>query len=468
MKRLLFILGLACVAGTVGATERPHVLFVAVDDLRPQLGCYGKSFMHTPHLDRLAARGVLFERAYCMVPTCGASRASLMTGLRPARDRFVNYLTWAEKDAPGVTTLNSHFKNHGYTTVSLGKVFHHAADHADGWSEKPWRPSGSGYQNLDALERAIAESKKAYPNKRQHRGPAYESAAAPDAAYPDGQVAAKAIEYLQQFAKNPGQPFFLAVGFYKPHLPFTAPKKYWDLYDSEQIRLPDNYHPPQDAPPGAVHNSGELRSYAGIPPRGPVDGETARRLIHGYYACVSFADAQVGRVLDELDRLQLANDTVVILWGDHGWQLGEHGMWNKHSCFETSMHAPLILAAPMFADIRGGSRVAALTEFIDVYPTLCELTGLPVPDHVQGTGLMPWLKDPSRPGKPFAIGRFQAGDTIRTDQFRFTEYTAPNGSLRGRMLYDHRRDPGENVNVAEDRDRDAVRLADLLRAEKGK
>jgi len=460
---VLFLLSLAAAATALSA-DRPNVLFIAVDDLRPQTASYGQDFMRTPNLDRLAKAGVLFERAYCMVPTCGASRAALMTSLRPKRDRFVNHLTWAERDAPGVITLNRHFKDHGYTTLSLGKVFHHAADSAAGWSEPAWRPRGIEYQDREATEAAIANNKQRYPGKRDHRGPAVEAFESPDDAYPDGRTAAEAMRRLRDLSAKPDQPFFLAVGFLKPHLPFVAPKRFWDLYDREKIAVPENYaRPPKDAPAGAVHQSGELRVYAGIPPTGALDEETARELIHGYYACVSFVDAQIGKLLDELERLNLARNTIVVLWGDHGWQLGDHGMWNKHSCFQTSMHAPLWVAAPMRADVAPDTRVAALTEFIDIYPSLCELAGLPIPEHVQGVSFVPQMRDPAQPGKPYAVGRFGPGDTIRSDDARFTQYTKESGEVTGTMLYDHRVDPRENVNVAADRPDDVKILQDHLR-----
>lgn len=460
---VLFLLSFAAAATALSA-DRPNVLFIAVDDLRPQTASYGQEFMRTPNLDRLAKAGVLFERAYCMVPTCGASRAALMTSLRPKRDRFVNHLTWAERDAPGVVTLNRHFKDHGYTTLSLGKVFHHAADSAEGWSEPAWRPRGIEYQDREATESAIANNKQRYPGKRDHRGPAVEAFEAPDDAYPDGRTAAEAMRRLRDLSAKPDQPFFLAVGFLKPHLPFVAPKRFWDLYDREKIAVPENYaRPPKDAPAGAVHQSGELRVYAGIPPTGALDEETARELIHGYYACVSFVDAQIGKLLDELERLNLARNTIVVLWGDHGWQLGDHGMWNKHSCFETSMHAPLWVAAPMRTDVAPGTRVAALTEFIDIYPSLCELAGLPIPEHVQGTSFLPQMRDPSQSGKPYAVGRFGPGDTIRSDDARFTQYSTASGEVTGTMLYDHRVDPRENVNIAAERPSQAKALQDALR-----
>jgi len=441
--------------------SRPNVLFIAVDDLRPQLGCYGHEQIVSPNLDRLASQGIVFRRSYCMVPTCGASRASLMTGIRPARDRFVNYLAWAERDAPGITTLNTHFRNHGYYTVSNGKVFHHPTDNAAGWSEPAWRPDRTGILLGNYVSPNVLEMAK---TSARGRGPAYESADVADDAYADGRLAQKAVADLRRL-KTKGGPFFLAVGFFKPHLPFVAPKKYWDLYRHEDVRLPSNYRRPKDAPDVAIHNSGELRAYAGIPQQGPVPDETARMLIHGYYACVSYTDAQIAKLLNELDRLDLARNTIVIVWGDHGWNLGEHTLWCKHCCFETSMRAPIIIRAP---GIPGGKTTDGLTEFIDIYPSLCELAGLPLPEHLQGRSFVPLLRDPDRPWKSAAIGRYGSGDTIRTDRYRYTAYTNARNNPTARMLYDHQADPDETVNVSE---RPAnARLADRLREdlEKGK
>ena len=440
-QRLVCGLILLLVASAAAAqAAQPNVLFIAVDDLRPELACYGQPQMHSPNIDRLAASGVLFERAYCMVPTCGASRASLMTGIRPARNRFVNYLAWAEKDAPGITTLNTTFRDAGYRTVSLGKVFHHSQDNAQGWSEPAWRPkAGSPYAREENQQRHSRRQKQG----NRKRGPAWESADVPDEQYADGLLAERATADLRRLAAE-RRPFFLAVGFLKPHLPFIAPQRYWDLYDHEQITLPDNYHVPQDAPAESIHSSGELRAYAGIPAKGPVSDETARNLIHGYYACVSYTDAQIGKLLDALDETGMADETIVVLWGDHGWNLGEHTLWCKHSCYETSMRIPLIVRAP---GIKGGQRRSQLIETIDLYPTLCELAGLPLPQHLDGTSLAALMNNPQADWKSAAVGRFQSGDTIRTETYRFTEYSNARGKRTAQMLYDHAADPREDVNV---------------------
>jgi len=431
----------AVLADENNSPAKPNVLFIAVDDLRPELGCYGKSYMNTPNIDRLAKESLLFERAYTMVPTCGASRAAMMTSLRPAYNRFVNYLTRVSEDAPGTTTMNTHFKQNGYTTISNGKVFHHPDDQAQGWSQPAWRPKNvPTYRHPESLR--IVEERKQIKSNR-NRGPAYESADVDDDAYADGQVALRTIKDLRRLKKE-GKPFFLAAGFFKPHLPFVAPKKYWDLYDFEKIHLPETYHVPEKAPAISIHNSGELRAYAGIPPKGPVSDETARELIHGYYACVSYTDAQIGKLLEELERLELADNTIVVLWSDHGWNLGEHTLWCKHSCYETSMRIPLLIRVP---GVTTGQRSSALVEAIDLYPTLSELCGLAIPEHVQGRSLAPLLTNPDQTWKEFAIGRYQKGDTLRTADFRYTEYTEPNGKRLGRMLYDHRSDSAEDHNI---------------------
>ncbi|MCA9176487.1 MAG: sulfatase [Planctomycetales bacterium] len=444
LRALLCALTLLVALTSAAQGERPNVLFLAVDDLRPQLGCYGEAAIKSPNIDQLAASGVLFERAYCMVPTCGASRAALMTSIRPARQRFINHLTWAEKDAPGITTLNTHFKQQGYTTSSLGKVFHHPTDNAPGWSKPAWRPRNVSTYQLPANQKLHQQRQKESDGNRA-RGPAWEAADVADNAYADGVIAEQAISELRRLRQQ-DSPFFLAVGFLKPHLPFVAPQKYWDLYDHDSIRLPETYRVPQNAPTQSIHSSGELRAYAGIPAKGPVSDETARQLIHGYYACVSYTDAQIGKVLAELEQLGLARNTIVVLWGDHGWNLGEHTLWCKHSCYETSMRIPLVIRAP---GVQGGQRREQLVESIDLYPTLCELAGLPTPDHVQGASMVAVIRDASAPGKTAAIGRFQNGDTIRTQTHRYTEYSGANGNRQAVMLYDHRNDAAEDNNIAQ-------------------
>ena len=432
--------------------DRPNVLFIAVDDLRPELSSYGQSQIISPHIDRLAASGTRFERAYCMVPTCGASRASLFSGRRPTPDRFVRFTAKIDEDSPNTTTLHSQFKNNGYETYSLGKILHFPDDQSEGWTESPWRPNRDdpnihaeikGWNNPSNLEELIEQSR----NKRLP----FASFDVDDNDLGDGKTASEAVRRIHALAQK-DSPFFLAVGFFKPHLPFNAPKKYWDLYDNVPIDLPENYFVPQGAPDEAIHNFGELRNYAAVPKTGPVSNEMARTLIRGYYACVSYTDAQVGRLLDALDATGLSENTIVVLWGDHGWNLGEHTLWCKHCTFETSMRAPLIIRTPGQIQSGKGNSTQALAEFIDIYPTLCDLAGIESPDHLDGESLVPLMRDSSYKGKGFAIGRFRNGDTIRTDRWRYTEYTASQdageGSVVSRMLYDHSKDPDENRNLA--------------------
>jgi arylsulfatase A-like enzyme len=279
-----------------------------------------------------------------------------------------------------------------------------------------------------------------------------------DDAYFDGKVARRATEEMTELAKG-DQPWFLAVGFVKPHLPFNAPKKYWDYYSESEVNLAENPWAPQDAPDQALHNWGELRQYFNVPPEGPLSEEMAFKLVHGYYAATSYVDAQVGRVLDHLDRQGLRENTIVILWGDHGWQLGEHGLWCKHCNFETSLNAPLMISTP---DLENASASEQLVEFVDVYPTLCELAGLPIPDHCEGMSFTPLLSHPHQPIKQAAFSRYHSGDSIRTGRYLYTEWTDDEGRQTARMLYDHQADPDENVNLSE-KPENAALVADLSR-----
>ncbi len=441
--------GLTLNRGRLEASKKPNILFIAVDDLRPELGCYGRGQIKSPNIDRLAENGAVFERAYCQVPVCGASRASLLTGVRPTRHRFIDYYTKVDDDLPGALTLPGHFKNGGWHTVSNGKIFHHGNDCLTSWSETPWHPkpkrgSWRNYQLEDNL--AIDE-------EGTTRGSAYECADVPDNAYFDGMICDKSLNDMRRLAKT-GQPFFLAAGFMKPHLPFNAPKKYWDMYRFEDIDPASNPFRPQGAPDAAMHKFGELRRYYGIPEDGPLSEELSRKLIHGYYASVSCSDAQIGRLLDELDSLGIRDNTIVVLWGDHGWQLGEHGLWCKHCNFENALHSPLIVSAPGYGH---AVRTNALVEFVDIYPTLCDLAGLETPSHLEGKSLLPLLDNPDRAWKNAAFSRYYNGDSVKTDRYRYTEWvrekTEPGDPMEleqyARMLYDHKVDPAENVNIAE-------------------
>jgi arylsulfatase A-like enzyme len=459
-------MGLAAGAAMLGsgvraaaAEGRMNVLFIAVDDLRPDLGCYGNGLVHSPNIDGLAASGTLFERAYCQQAISMASRASLLSGYRPDVGEIYRQQA-LYKHVPDALSLNRHFLANGYETMSIGKIYHFASDDRIGWSQGAHDPKGDwvgrGYLTDEGKAIARAYDEK-YPRaQRQGLGPAFEAAEAPDNAYMDGLIADLAVESLERLKDKS---FFLATGFRKPHLPFNAPKKYWDLYDPADLELAENPFAPKGAPREALDNWGELRGYHGMPMKGDMPDDLARQLIHGYYACVSYVDAQIGRVLDALDRLGLRENTVVVLWGDHGWKLGEHGMWCKHTNFELDTHAPLMFRAP---GIPGGRRTAALTEFVDIYPTLCDLCDIDKPAHLQGTSAVPLLHDPDRPWKRAAFSQYPRGRimgySMRTDTHRYTEWKEiRTGEVTGRELYDHRTDPAENVNVVE-----ATEQADLV------
>jgi iduronate 2-sulfatase len=434
------------VESNVKDKDKMNVLFIAVDDLRLQAGIYGQSQMITPSLDKLGSEGVVFSKAYCSVPVCGASRASLLSGLRPTPTRFVNYFTKKDVDAPDVPSIPMWFKEHGYTTLSRGKIYHHKDDDINAWSEKPYLPkAGIGWQSYITKEsKKIVESNKTSLKPNQVIGPAYEAADVDDNGYPDGMLADKVVEDLKSFSKS-GEPFFLAVGFWKPHLPFNAPKKYWDMYKEKDMPLADNPFMPENAPAEASHEWNELRGmYDGIPKEGPVSDELAKKLVHGYHACVSYTDAQVGKVLSELDRLGLAENTVVVLWGDHGWHLGEHGLWCKHCSFDRVLNAPLIVKAPGKST---GIKTNTLVEFIDIYPTLCDLSGLKQPPHLDGKSFEPVLKDPGKTHKEAVFSRYHDAESVITKEFLYTTWIK-DGKYVSQMLYDHKNDPAENINVA--------------------
>lgn len=387
----------ACEGTTEDSPSRPNILFIMVDDLRPQFAAYGRTGMVTPALDRLAEEGVVFKRAFVNVPVCGASRASLMTGLRPTSTRFVNYLARADVDAPGIATLPAHLKAAGYTTLSLGKILHVEEDSLNAWSRPPWRPAQDQAVRAATSPRNYLEpvNIEADRDEDSKRGAPFERVEVPDNDYFDGMIAEQAIRELKTLGENDA-PFFLAVGFLKPHLPFNAPAKYWNLYDSATISLADFDEMPTGAPKEAQHNWGELRNYRSIPEAPePVSEDMARMLRHGYYAATSYVDAQLGKVLQALDNLDLARDTIVVLIGDHGWSLGEHGLWAKHSPFDVATHTPLIIRAPGI--VPGAAN--GLVEFIDIYPTLLEMTGTPTPGHLQGESMIGILKDPAGTGR---------------------------------------------------------------------
>lgn len=449
-KKVNLLILLIVFAGFISAqNNKPNVLFIAVDDLRPELACYGQSQIKSPNIDKLAESGLTFNRSYCNIPVCGASRASILSGIRPNRHRFLNFDCWQDKDVPGVVSLPMHFKNNGYTTISLGKVYHHKTDGIGSWNKVWAAPETSQSNWRDYLTELNVNLEK----EGKTRGNPYENADVGDEAYKDGKIASQAIKELNDF-KEKDEPFFLAVGFLKPHLPFNAPKKYWDLYDENKIELADNPYKPKNAPNEAMHTFGELRAYNSIPAKGAVHDSTALKMVHGYYACVSYTDAQIGKVLDELERLGLAENTIVVLWGDHGWNLGDHGLWCKHCNFETALKTPLIIKAP---EKNKNIKTEALVEYVDVYPTICNLAGLSQPFHLQGKNMSPLFDNPEQAWKDAVYCRWIKGETIVTKTHTYTEWFDDNtGDVSARMLYSLESDPDENENISEQKENQSL------------
>ncbi|QEG35951.1 sulfatase [Bythopirellula goksoeyrii] len=426
-----------------------NVLFVAVDDLRPELGCYGAGHMKTPNIDRLARNGLLFEQAYCQQAICAPSRISIMTGLRPDSTRIYDLKKPLDEYLPDARTLVQHFRENGYKTVSLGKIYHHGEDDKEFWNvlDRCGAPHYAAPKNVALVKKLTQEAKannlKGNAFKNYVRGPAYESVEVPDNTYTDGIVADRAIEEIR---KQDDRPLFLAVGFRKPHLPFVAPKKYWDLYNREDISLPSKDQPKGSAD-WAFANWGELRNYHDMPKKGYVSDNQGKALIHGYRACVSYADAQLGRVLAELDRQGLREDTLIVLWGDHGWKLGDYGDWCKHTNFELDTHVPLIYSGP---GVPRGKRSKALVEFVDIFPTLAECCGLDIP-QCDGLSLVPLFADPSKTWKKAAFSQYPRnggmGYSIRCRNWRFTQWRDKNGTVVARELYDHSESDVATVNL---------------------
>lgn len=433
--------------------RRPNILMIAVDDLRPELACFGARHIHSPNIDRLASEGLRFDRAYCQVAVCGASRASLLSGCRPETTNCWDFKTLLRSQMPDVLSLPQHFKQNGYETTFLGKVYHSPTDDPQGWSlnAEKWAPrdSSKGKAYVQKVGKPNSKNTNAKP------GPSSENGGdVPDETYVDGHNAQRAVKLIERFADH-DKPFFLAVGFVKPHLPFNSPGKYWDLYDRDSIQVPSREDVVDSVPYGRS-DWGELKNYADIS-KGVefLDDAKTKELIHGYYAAVSYMDAQVGKLLDALDQHHLRENTIVVLWGDHGWYLGDFGDWCKHTNYEIATRVPLIISAPGFEMNRS---TVSLTEYVDLYPTLCELAGLPIPDHCQGSSVVPVLKDPETQIKPLAISQYvrqkpkfgpMLGTSVRTDRFRYTEWRSrKTGELDAIELIDFDKDPGAMRNVA--------------------
>ena len=460
--QLLTIYGFCiCVSLSASDIERPNVLILSIDDLRPELGCYGASHMVTPHMDHLAGQSMRFDQAHVQQAVCLPSRISLFTGMRPNSTGVHDLQTKFRETIPEAVTLPQHFAAHGYKTIGMGKVFH---DEQWGeWSQwidtnklsgvKPYQNPETQAKIESLRQEARQKGLKGTQLRRYTRGPAFEMADVPDESYHDAAMTSRAIEALKEVKD---QAFFMVVGYKKPHLPFVAPKQYWDLYNFDAIQLPANYYTPKAAPSIAQMSWGELRAYSGIPEKGPVDTMTARHLIHGYYATVSFVDAQIGRLMEALEKEGLAENTIVILFGDHGFKIGEHAMWCKHTNYEIDTRVPFLIKTP-WPSLKAES-TTALVELLDLYPTLCDLTALPTPNQCEGSSLLPLLKDSQAPWTDLAYSQYPrhggvVGYSVKSPYARYTEWRSKKtNAIIAREYYDHQLDPSENLNLAGEAD----------------
>jgi len=516
MKRIIFlIISLLFFSVNVVAQQKnkPNILFIAIDDLKPILGCYGNTMVKTPNIDRLAKMGTVFMSNYVQQAVCGPTRASLMTGKRPDYTKVWDLKTRMRDINPDILSLPQHLITQGYSTQGIGKVYDPRCVDKEldkpSWSVPYYKtnnkyfgsfeePAEGRYQLPETKALAEKYIKEALDNGKTKAEandyvqtkikPSVESADVPDYAYTDGANTLQAKDMLIQLSKS-NQPFFFAVGLAKPHLPFVAPKKYWDLYKRENMPLAKFQEQNKNPVSVAYHNAGEMRGYTDIPPLTsftdqkpygitlPVDKQ--KELIHGYYAAISYTDANVGKLLDALDSLGLTKNTIIVLWGDHGWHLGDHNLWCKHTNFEEATRAPLIIAAPGFKP----SKTSSQTEHIDIFPTLCDLAGVNIPAILDGKSLVPIMKNPAASVKEYSVSQYPRsnataenerlgyadanamGYSIRTKQYRYTMWMS-NGFrsskpfdsklIIGTELYDYKKDPLETVNVANEKKYAAV------------
>jgi arylsulfatase A-like enzyme len=503
----LFVISNTVIAQKKQATK-PNILFIAVDDLKPLLGCYGNTLVKSPNIDRLAKLATVFNKNYCQQAICGPTRASIMTGTRPDVTKIWNLTTQMRDVNPNLVTLPQHLITQGYTTSGIGKIFHPSSA-IGGVDPVSWSipylkskesdfpaefglPANGQYQLPETKSRMtpeiIAERKKQSKdlvandeNPKSIKGPSVECVDLPDNAYQDGVNALLAKEQIINLSKD-SKPFFMAVGFSKPHLPFVAPKKYWDLYNRDDMPIASFQEHSKNGPLIAYHQSGELRNYLDIPEFAtlPADSlriglkiEKQKELIHGYYAAISYMDAQVGILLNTLESLGTLDNTIVVLWGDHGWHLGDHDLWHKHTNFDEATRAPLIIAGP---GIKAG-KTSSLTEFVDVFPTICDLAGVAIPKNLDGKSLKPLMLKNTASVKNFSISQYprklkklemikkgytdskMMGYSLRTDKYRFTiwmnNFTSKQpfdeSQVYASEMYDYVKDPLEKVNVVNDK-----------------
>ena len=438
--------------------EKPNVLLICVDDLRPELNCYGAGHIISPHIDALAGESVVFARAYTQQAVCAPSRNTLMTGLRPDGLGIYDLRTFFRTKAPDVVTLSQYFMQQGYQAEGMGKIYHTGHGNKNdslSWSLPHWYPRQLINQREPIQSGDTTGLQTSYPSIEGKRIPWYNSRL-PEELHNDAMVTSQALERMEALQ---GKPFFLAVGMVKPHLPFVAPSKYWDLYDPGKIVVPSP-DKPDEYPSYAFTNWGELRKYHGIPAEGLLTDQDAKSMIHGYYACVSFIDAQVGRLTSKLKELGLYDNTIIVLWGDHGWKLGEYGDWCKHTNYELDTRIPVIVRVP---DIKAGEgwKSNAIIETVDIYPTLCDLAGLDLPGHLQGSSFRKVLESEGADWNEVAFSQYPRttringkqtrvmGYSMRTPDYRITRWVDhETRETIGTEIYDHRGSDPEMINLA--------------------
>ncbi len=461
------------------ASDRPNVLLICVDDLKPALGCYGDRLAKTPNIDRIAARGIRFEMAYCNQAVCAPSRNNLLLGSRSTSTGIYSLGQHFRSALPDAVTMPQYFIRHGWRAESIGKILHTGhGNHDDpaSWSVPSQiepvveylDPASSAAGQL-TREEAYFTNQKLDRIRSLPRGAAWECIDVEDNAYADGRIADEGIRRLQAARERRNSPFFLALGFVKPHLPFTAPKRYWDLHDPQAFPLARYRTDPAGAPPFSGKKGGEIVAYAPLSTDNLAEERLQRTLIHGYYAATSFTDAQIGRVIDELDRLDLAQKTLIVLWGDHGWHLGDHGYWTKHTNYEQANRIPLIFVAPGVT--QPGSATRQLAETVDVFPTLADLAGLPAPtgpQPIDGLSLVPVLRDPTTTIRNHAYHCYprggKMGRAVRTNRYRLVEWKKPGTApeTADLELYDYQQDPEETRNLAKARPEIVARCRSIL------
>ena len=463
---MLGVVSVAC--GTTQVSANPdkkfNVLFITIDDLRPQLGCYGFNHVKSPNIDKVASNGLIFKRAYCQFALSSPSRTSIFTGLNPDVTGITGNGTRFRDTIPNIVTLPQLFKQNGYFTQGFGKLYHDGLDDPLSWSiphdpgNRPrYAPEGDAINSRQRSE-YIKRSDYVPGTKIEANGPPFESYNCNDNYFLDGGNTENALKALENIKDTT---FFLAVGFKNVHIPYVSPKRYWDLYDPAQIKLPSNQYPPERAPSWALQSLHELYTYYGVP--SPLSDKFKRELIRGYLAATSYVDAQIGLLVGALAKYNLLNNTIIVILGDNGYQLGEHYMWaNKHTNYETSTLVPLIINVPGMK--AKGQKSSALVEFIDIYPSLAEICGLKIPSHCQGKSFKPLIDKTAEEIKKETFSQYSKGGykgyTVRDDRYRLVKWTKGNEIVY--ELYDHNNDPEENRNI--DQDQSMKRIIETLDA----